>query len=31
MLALLETSDVDQDELKTIRQYINHKAREQSK
>lgn len=31
MLALLETSDVDEDELKEIRQYINRKAREQSK
>lgn len=30
MLTLLETSDVDQDELTEIRQYINRKAREQS-
>ena len=31
MLTFLETSDVDEDELKEIRQYINRKAREQSK
>ena len=30
MLTLLETSEVDNDELKEIRQYITRKAREQS-
>ncbi len=30
MLTLFETSEVDEDELKEIRRYINRKAREQS-